>query len=206
MKEEITARILADKVIAIVRLDEAQQVAPAVGTLIDAGIKVLEITSNTPGYLAAIQAARQRYPDVTIGAGTVINAALATEAIAHDAQFLVTPNMNTEVITVAHRAGIPAVMGAMTPTEVALGVESGADFIKLFPAAALGIDYFKALLGPFRGTRFLAVGGINQTNALDWFHAGVSGIGVGGSIMAGEPAAVSQSIDRLLRSIMDNDA
>ena len=201
MKAEIAARILAEKVIAIVRLDAAEQVAPTIGKLVEAGVNVLEITSNTPGYLHAIQTARQQYPDVTVGAGTIINASLATEAIAHGTQFLVTPNMDTEVIAVAHRAGIPAVMGALTPTEVALGIAHGADFIKLFPAAALGVDYFKALLGPFRGTRFLAVGGINHTNAAEWFRAGVSGIGVGGSIMAGDAAAVSRSIDELLQAV-----
>lgn len=201
MKEELIGRILTEKVIAIVRLDEAPQVAPAIAALIDAGIKVLEITSNTPGYLGAIQAARQRYPDVAIGAGTVVNAAIAAEAIAYGAQFLVTPNMNTEVIAVAHQAGVPAVMGAMTPTEVAVGVASGADFIKLFPAATLGVDYFKALLGPFRGVRFLAVGGVNRSNAPEWFAAGVSGIGVGGSIMGGDAADVSREVHELLRSV-----
>lgn len=195
------SKIQADRVIAIIRLEAALQVEPMVATLVGAGITVLEVTSNTPGYGAAIQAARRKYPHVTIGAGTITNAALASEAISHGAQFLVTPNMNVEVITVAHRAGIPAVMGAMTPTEIALGIDHGADFIKLFPASLLGIDYLKALLGPFRGARFLAVGGIDTANASDWFRAGVSGIGVGGSIMAGGTADITLSINELLHSI-----
>ncbi|WP_353125176.1 bifunctional 4-hydroxy-2-oxoglutarate aldolase/2-dehydro-3-deoxy-phosphogluconate aldolase [Parapedobacter pyrenivorans] len=201
MKEEITAKIQADRVIAIIRLQEALQVGPMVATLVGAGINVLEITSNTPDYGAAIQSARQKYPDVAVGAGTITNTALALEAISHGAQFLVTPNMNVEVIAAAHHAGIPAVMGAMTPTEIALGIDHGADFIKLFPASLLGVAYLKALLGPFRGAKFLAVGGIGAENAPEWFRAGVSGIGVGGSIMAGETTAVTQAIKKLLHSI-----
>src|SRR3546814_18466988 len=118
MKEKIVASILAERVVAIVRLAQEADVLPTVSALVDAGVRVLEITSNTPGYGAAIRQARERFPDVLVGAGTVLNADLAMEACSYGAQFLVTPNMNVEVIAAAHGAGIHVMMGALTPTQV----------------------------------------------------------------------------------------
>lgn len=197
MRENITTAILAEKVVAIVRLAEENEVLPTVSALVDAGVRVLEITSNTPGYGVAIQQARKRFPEMLIGAGTILNVDLAQEAIAHGAQFLVTPNMNVEVIATAHGAGLPVMMGAFTPTEVADGINHGADFIKLFPASLLGIPYLKSLFGPFNGTRFIAVGGINFANAEDWLRAGAVGVGMGGSILAGDVTAVGACIAKL---------
>src|SRR6185312_5757068 len=106
-------------------------------------------------------------------------------ALRAGAQFLVTPNTDIEVLKIAQDAGAVTLMGAMTPTEVAVAVNNGADFIKVFPAGPLGLDYFKALQGPFKGARFLAVGSVNTANVADWLKAGAIGVGVGGSFTSG---------------------
>src|SRR5690606_30176397 len=113
------------------------------------------------------------------------------------AQFLVTPNMNIDVITTTHRNGVPVVMGALTPTEAAEGINYGADFIKLFPASVMGPAYLKALLGPYNGIRVIAVGGVDFSNAGDWLRAGAVGVGMGGSLLSDDPTTISQSITKL---------
>ncbi|MEC3879178.1 bifunctional 4-hydroxy-2-oxoglutarate aldolase/2-dehydro-3-deoxy-phosphogluconate aldolase [Parapedobacter sp. 10938] len=196
-KKEIIAKIEAERLIAIVRLAEEAEVLPTVARLVASGVRVLEITSNTPGYGEAIQQARERFPEVLIGAGTILNDTLASEALSYGAQFLVTPNTNVAVIATAHRAGTPVVMGALTPTEVAEGINHGADFIKLFPASAMGPAYLKALLGPYNGIRMIAVGGVDFSNADDWFRAGAVGVGMGGSLLSDDPSTIGQSIAKL---------
>jgi len=202
MRTEIVKQIAAAKVMAIVRLDDQLRVAPVLETLVRAGIRVLEITSNTPGYAEELRKARGRYPDILIGAGTITHAALAEEAIRHQAQFLVTPNMNIEVIAEAHGADIPVLMGALTPTEIAVGVAHGADFIKLFPAGTIGVDYFKTLSGPFKDVRFFAVGGVDESNVSDWLRAGIAGVGIGGSLTRGPLPDMGQAVKRLLALII----
>ncbi|MDT7827621.1 bifunctional 4-hydroxy-2-oxoglutarate aldolase/2-dehydro-3-deoxy-phosphogluconate aldolase [Pricia sp. S334] len=176
-------RILSEKLIAVIRLEEQEAVAPTVNALVTGGVQVLEITTNTPGFAKEIKNARDRHPQVSIGAGTVTNAELATQAIAAGAQFLVTPNTNRTVAEVSNSSGVPVVMGAVTPTEVADALTYGADIIKLFPAGNLGISYFKSLKGPFDAVPFFVVGGIDENNIRDWFAAGIGGVGLGSSLV-----------------------
>jgi 2-dehydro-3-deoxyphosphogluconate aldolase / (4S)-4-hydroxy-2-oxoglutarate aldolase len=201
MRSEIVTNIEAEKIMAIIRLDDQLKVAPVLERLVDAGINVLEITSNTPGFAEEILKAREKFPAAIIGAGTITNARLAQKAISCNAQFLVTPNTNVDIISIAHQSNIPVLMGAMTPSEIAEAVEHGADFIKIFPAGALGLDYFKALLGPFNNVKFFAVGDISLSNALGWFKAGVVGIGIGSSLTNGDMTDIKTSVTNLLTQL-----
>ena len=182
-KQDIIDRILSAKLISIIRLKEQAAVARTVDALVAGGIQVLEITTNTPSFAEEIEIARNRHPNVLIGAGTVVTSNLAQQAIAGGAQFLVTPNTNKEVAEVGKINGIPVLMGAMSPTEVADALVYGADIIKLFPAGDLGISYFKSLKGPFDSTPFFAVGGVGESNMRDWFEAGIDGVGLGSSLV-----------------------
>lgn len=201
MRSEIVTNIEAEKIMAIIRLDDQLKVAPVLERLVDAGINVLEITSNTPGFAEEILKAREKFPAAIIGAGTITNARLAQKAISCNAQFLVTPNTNVDIISIAHQSNIPVLMGAMTPSEIAEAVEHGADFIKIFPAGALGLDYFKALQGPFNNVKFFAVGDISLSNALGWFKAGVVGIGIGSSLTNGDMTDIKTSVTNLLTQL-----
>ena len=178
-RNEITALIEREKIVAIIRLRKQDEVKNVLKGLISGGIKVLEITSNTPGFLEEISKGRELYDETLIGAGTVTNTKIAADAIKAGAQFLVTPNTNVEVIKLAHKNNIPVLMGALTPTEVCVAVENGADIVKLFPAGNMGFDYFKAIRGPLSETKFFVVGGIDLENACDWMAAGASGLGIG---------------------------
>lgn len=175
----IVQTIEQEKIIAIIRLTQKDNVPEILGQLVSGGIKILEITSNTPNYLRQIQLARKEFPKILIGAGTVTNITIARDAIRAGAQFIVTPNMNTDVILYAHTYDVPVLMGALTPTEICSAIANGADMIKLFPAKNVGIDYFKAIKGPLSEIKFFVVGGIDLENMEDWIAAGASGFGLG---------------------------
>lgn len=183
-RQEIKDIILQEKIVVIIRTKEQAQVAIIVETLIEAGIKVLEITSNTPGFEEEISKFRKKYPEAIIGAGTITIPELAQKAAKAGAQFIVTPNVSKEVVETSHQHGLPVLMGAMTPTEIANASNYGADMIKLFPAdkPGLGVEYYKTICGPFDNLHILAVGGIRMNNIEEWFEAGISGVGVGGKL------------------------
>jgi 2-dehydro-3-deoxyphosphogluconate aldolase/(4S)-4-hydroxy-2-oxoglutarate aldolase len=181
-REDIVKIIEQEKLVFVTRLIDSSKAQAVIKSLVSADAKVMEITSNTPNYLKEISLARKAFPDVLIGAGTVINATIAKEAIEAGAQFLVTPNTNADLIEIAHNHNIPILMGALTPTEVCEASEAGADFVKLFPADIMGLPYFKSIKAPLNHVNLLAVGGIELDHVDAWFDAGAAGIGVGSVI------------------------
>lgn len=199
MRKAIVERIEQAKLVAIIRLDDTSNIQGLLKTLYQSGIRVLEITSNTPNYCEEITKARKLLPEGVIGAGTILNVSMAQKAIDAGAQFLVSPNVNTEVITAAHKADIPILTGALTPTEIATALEYKADIIKLFPAGTMGISYLKLLKGPFDKVKFFAVGGINETNAAEWFKAGIDGIGIGGALTTGSLSEIKSVAEKLVQ-------
>ncbi len=182
-KEEIIDILITEKLVAVVRLNQQVCVPQVLDSLVSGGIKVLEITTNTPGFRTEIKNARLRYPQILIGAGTVTNIQLAEHAIVSGAQFLVTPNTNKEIVDIALQANIPILMGALTPTEISDALAYGADIIKLFPAGQFGTSYLNALRGPFKNVKFFAVGGIDLDTLSEWVNAGIDGMGIGSSLV-----------------------
>ncbi|MGB7392779.1 MAG: bifunctional 4-hydroxy-2-oxoglutarate aldolase/2-dehydro-3-deoxy-phosphogluconate aldolase [Pricia sp.] len=182
-KKQIIDRIRSEKLIAILRLNAQESVQPAVDALVAGGMQVMEITTNTPGFAEEITKARERHPEMLIGAGTVTTFEMAQKVIAAGAQFLVTPNAHRKVAELGKAEHIPILMGAMTPTEVANALAFGADIIKLFPAGTLGIPHYQSLKGPFNDVPFFAVGGIDKNNIEDWLEVGIDGIGLGSGLV-----------------------
>ena len=168
-------------VIAIIRMAKQSDVSNTVECLVAGGVKCLEVASNTPGYLHEISVARERYPNTIIGAGTITSEYLAKEAIKAGAQFLVTPNVNKDVICYANN-NIPILVGALTPTEICQAWEYGADIVKLFPAGEMGTQYCEGVLGPLNNIPLMAVGGIDIDNLSKWLSLDILGVGVGSKL------------------------
>src|SRR5690606_15283142 len=126
-RKRILRSILLHRLVAIVRLKQQDQIAAVLESLVIGGIKALEITTNTPGFGEEIARARKHYPKILIGAGTVTDPDLAMMAINAGAQFVVTPNTDPEIISIAHQYDVPVLMGAATPTELNLAIRGGAD-------------------------------------------------------------------------------
>jgi len=146
MRSEVVAKLMQEKLIVIIRVEKTEDIYPIVKCMDDAGVKAVEVTSNTPGYEEAVTQLRRLYPNMLIGAGTVIDTSIAKAAIEAGAQFLVTPNTCADVVKYAHQYQVPVVMGALTPTDIVGATKAKADVIKLFPAGSMGSGYLKSLV------------------------------------------------------------
>ncbi len=184
-KSEIISLLVEPGIIAIVRTQQAAQVAPLVESLLAGGLRAIEITMTTPNALAAISEARQKAGTrAVVGVGTVLNAYTCQSAIAAGAEFVVTPICRTELVGIAHAAGCPIMLGAYTPTEAQLAHEAGADFVKLVPADSLGPAYVKALRAPLPHLRIVPTGGVDVPNVADFLKAGCAALGVGSALVS----------------------
>lgn len=182
-RKEILAKIYEQKIMAIVRLKDSESVPAVTKALIEGGIKVLEITLNTPDAFEHISNLHTKAEEnIILGAGTVLDADACQKAIEAGARFIVTPCVNQSIIDQAHRMDIPVFMGAMTPTEAQNAYVGGADVIKVFPAGTLGLSYFKAIKAPLNHIPMMPTGGVNVDNLKDWLDAGALALGVGSSL------------------------
>ena len=170
-------------VVAIVRRPKVDAIR-CIEHLFRIGIRLVEITMDTPGAVDILKTLRSRVPsDALLGAGTVTDVARAEAALAAGATFLVTPNLNLEVIRTARARGVPIMPGAMTPTEIWNAAAAGADYVKVFPAGTLGPGFFREIRGPFAEIPLMATGGVNLENARDFILFGVDALGTGGALI-----------------------
>lgn len=172
------------RIVAIFRKISHRQVLDAAAVFVEAGIKALEITYNTPDAAQIIAGLNEKYgKQLAIGAGTVMTLEEVESAKQAGASFILSPDCNPEVIKATKDAGIFSVPGAFTASEIAQAHRAGADMVKLFPAGRLGSGYMKDLLGPFDHIKFMAVGGIDLTNSKDFLDAGAKAVGIGSSLV-----------------------
>ena len=183
--QELIQQVKKSKVIVIIRGIEPSQAEPLFAALDAGGIRFAEVTLNTPNALQIIHEMRGKYDGrMAIGAGTVLNARMAEEAVGAGAQFLISPNVDQGTIRLGVDRGVLPLPGAMTPTEIVQAIEWGAPMVKLFPCSSLGPGYVKELRGPLGHVDMLAVGGITKDNAASYLEAGAVGVGVGGSLVS----------------------
>lgn len=179
----IEQQFLNTRVIAISRGAAGVPLEKLIQALYEGGIKLAEVTLNSPDALKSISRLREKFDGIMhIGAGTVLNLQSAKEAVAAGAEFIVTPNVNKEVIQYCVSKELFITPGALTPTEIVEAMSYGSRYIKMFPAGAMGAGYLKDVLAALSEARILAVGGIHTGNAADYLAAGAVGLGVGGSL------------------------
>ena len=182
---DITQRLLDAGIIAIIRADSSDQLLEAAEALLDGGITAIEVTMTTPNALEVIRDASVTFGDrILMGVGTVLSEEVCVSAILAGAQFVVTPVTKPEVIRVCHRYGKPIASGAYTPTECLLAHESGADFVKLFPAEQLGPAYIKSILAPLPMLRIIPTGGVTPETAPAFLEAGSVALGAGSALVS----------------------
>src|SRR3954468_8133930 len=170
--------------VLIVRLPDADTAERVAHAAIEGGFRALEITLSIPGAVDLVHRLAAQYAStgVEVGAGTVLDGHAAYECIRAGATFLVSPQLNPEMIRVANRYQVPTISGASTPTEMLETAETGADIVKLFPTENAGIPYAKAVLAPLAHLPIMAAGGVTTDNVAEWFAAGVAGVGVGSAV------------------------
>jgi 2-dehydro-3-deoxyphosphogluconate aldolase/(4S)-4-hydroxy-2-oxoglutarate aldolase len=186
-KPDIIQRILNPGIVAIIRASSSDQLLAAAEALYLGGITSMEVTMTTPGALKVITEASARFGDkIIMGVGSVIDAETARLAILAGAEFVVTPVTKIDVIRMCNRYGKPVASGAFTPTEALGAYESGADFVKIFPANQLGPSYISDLLAPLPMLQIIPTGGVTPETAAAFIEAGSVALGVGSSLVSKE--------------------
>lgn len=214
MKEDVIQSVRARKVVAIIRGFAPDVCLKLAEAYAKGGIGLVEVTFNQKApetwkdTATAIAAIRDRFAgDVRVGAGTVLTAEQLTLCEQAGGEYMITPNVNVDLIRDCVRRGLVAMPGALTPSEAVAAHDAGASFVKIFPAGSLGPVYVKALVAPLGHIPFLAVGGISPDNVADFMAAGCVGAGVGGNltnkawIAAGEWDRITDVARRLVAGV-----
>jgi 2-dehydro-3-deoxyphosphogluconate aldolase / (4S)-4-hydroxy-2-oxoglutarate aldolase len=186
-RTELAARLISPGIIAVVRAPNITCLEPMAEALLAGGVIAIEITLTTPNAFEGIRNVSRAFGNrALVGVGTVLDAQNCRAAIEAGAQFVVSPITKAEILTAAHAADVPVMLGAYTPTEAQTAHELGSDFIKLFPADGLGPEYVKALRAPLPHLRIVPTGGVDATNAAAFFKAGCVAVGAGSSLVSGQ--------------------
>jgi 2-dehydro-3-deoxyphosphogluconate aldolase/(4S)-4-hydroxy-2-oxoglutarate aldolase len=177
--------ILDSGVVAVIRSDVSAGLLEAARALAAGGVRAIEVTMTTPGAVEAITAlAAESRGEFAVGAGTVLDADAARRVIDAGAEFLVSPNLDVEMIRVARAAGKVVCPGALSPTEILTAWQAGADLVKVFPVSCVGGPaYIKAVRAPLPQVRLMAVGGVEAATAGSYIAAGAAAVGLGQSLI-----------------------
>lgn len=184
---DVLEKIYQHKIVAILRGVPPADVLPIIYALEIGGIKLVEVTLNSPGALTTIATVAQQMQDrMLVGAGTVLDATSANAAIEAGAKFIISPSVDEATIKITKRANIVSIPGAFTATEIVLAHNTGGDIIKLFPASA-GLQYFKDIRGPLNHIPLMPTGGVNLENIADFLSAGAVAFGIGSALVIPQP-------------------
>ena len=186
VKPPIRKEKTMEKFIPVVVIKELGEVDTILPALKANGINCAEITFRTACAAEAIKLASEKYPDMSIGAGTVINAKQCEEALAAGATFIVSPGLSASVAEICKKANVPYYPGCVTPTEIMQALELGITTVKFFPAGIYGgLKALKALSAPFPQVKFIPTGGVDRSN-IDEFLAFDKIAAIGGSFFVAE--------------------
>lgn len=176
-------QILKYKIVAIIRGAKSDDVLQLANALCEGGVKLLEVTLNSPDALLSIsQLSTRMNTQLLVGAGTVLDADMAKAAMNAGAQFIISPSLDEETIQATKRGGAISIPGAFSATEILMAHKNGGDIIKVFPAS-IGSGYLKDLRGPFPHIPLMPTGGVNLTNIRDFQKAGAVAFGVGSALI-----------------------
>jgi len=215
MKEEIVKSVRDGRIVAIIRGFAPDICLKLAEAYAKGGIGLVEVTFNQKkpetwkDTATAIKSIKEHFAgSVRVGAGTVLTAEQLTMCEQAGGEYMITPNVNADLIRECARRGLVAMPGALTPSEAVTAFDAGADFVKIFPAGSLGPGYVKAVMEPLSHIPFLAVGGISPDNVADFIKAGCVGAGVGGNLTNKEwiAAGAWDKIADVARSLVEKAA
>jgi 2-dehydro-3-deoxyphosphogluconate aldolase / (4S)-4-hydroxy-2-oxoglutarate aldolase len=183
IKNEILARIRAEKVVALIRTDDAECLLECARALSIGGLNCIELTMTTPGAINLCALITRELPQVLVGLGTVLHADTARKAVAAGARFIVTPAVRPEVIKACRDEGVPILGGALTPTEIYNSWEQGADVVKIFPAEFFGPAYIRSVKAPFPEIEVMPTGGVTPETLGEFLRNGAFATAAGSSLV-----------------------
>jgi 2-dehydro-3-deoxyphosphogluconate aldolase/(4S)-4-hydroxy-2-oxoglutarate aldolase len=186
-KEYVRARIEEIGIIPAIRESSAEDARFAAEAIYRAGLPIAEITMTVPGAIELIAGLVREFPDMVVGAGTVLDVDTARRCLDAGATFLTSTGLELSVAELAVKENAVAMPGALTPTEIIAAWKAGADFVKVFPCAQLGGDsYIRALKVALPQIHLVAAGGVKQQTAAHYITAGATAIGVGKELITHE--------------------
>ena len=179
-----------EKIIVIVRGVKKEHLVPLAEAMYQGGIKLLEVTYSANGSISDEETAEnirilaEHFEGkMAIGAGTVLTEKQVELTKKAGGKFIISPDSYDKVIKKSIELDLVSIPGALTPTEIQSASRLGADYVKLFPITNLGVSYFKAVKAPLSHVKFLAVGGVDESNMAEYLKAGISGFGIGSNIV-----------------------
>ena len=178
--------IAAAGIVPVVKISDAAKAAPLARALLSGGVGVIEVTFRTAAAAGAIAAIAREVPEMLVGAGTVLTRDQLSAAKTAGARFIVSPGLDADVVSQAQKDGLTVIPGAVTPTEICAALKLGLSVVKFFPAQIFGGPAaVKALAAPFAGVRFVPTGGVDHTNAPEYWKI-PQVLAVGGTWMVNE--------------------
>jgi 2-dehydro-3-deoxyphosphogluconate aldolase/(4S)-4-hydroxy-2-oxoglutarate aldolase len=183
-RQTILDEILKRKVVAVLRIKEADKLKKIIEAIAEGGLTVAEVTMTIPNAIQLIEKMSQELDkNIIFGVGSVLSAEVAEQAIKAGAKYVVSPIFKKEIVEMSHKYDVPAMPGCFTPTEIQTAYEAGADIIKVFPADVLGMPFFKGVLAPMPHLKMMPTGGVSLTNAGEWIKAGACAVGIGSALL-----------------------
>ena len=194
---DVLARIRALKIVPVIVIDDPADAAPLGAALSGGGLPCAEVTFRTKGAADAIRRMTDAYPDMLVGAGTVLTPSQVSEARAAGATFIVSPGFSPAVVDASQAQGLPVFPGVCTPTEIEAAMGKGLRVLKFFPAEAIGgVNLLKAITAPYGGVEFIPTGGITREN-IGKYLALKAVVACGGSWMAPQQMVAAKQFDRV---------
>lgn len=194
----------------VFRTKDVDPILPATKAFVDAGVTCVEYTTTMPRALELVSEARAYFPDeVAIGLGTVLSGHDVERAVSAGATFIASPGLSEEMVAACKKANVASVAGIMTPTEIIQALGLGADVLKVFPADAVGPDFFADVLGPFPDVRLMAASKGALPNYESFIRAGAEIITVLGNGLdaaayaSGDFAAITRAAEHWVGAIRE---
>lgn len=166
---EMLKKIQEIGIVPVVVLDDAKDAEPLAKALCEGGLPCAEVTFRTAAAEESIRIMAEKFPDMLIGAGTVLTTEQVDRAVAAGAKFIVSPGINPRIVRYCNEKGVLITPGCINPTDIEQALECGLEVVKFFPAEpAGGLNMIKALAAPYVNVKFMPTGGINPKNVKDY--------------------------------------
>ena len=176
-------KIKEEGIVAVIRAKNHEEAIGYINACVNGGVKAIELTYTIPNVVELIKYVCEKYDDVLVGVGSVLNRKMAKDAIDAGAGYVFSPGFSDEVYTICNEMNILYLPGCMTVTEVMNAMDKGNAMIKLFPGEVFGPKYVKAIKAPIPNVEIMPTGGVSIDNIEQWFEMGVSCVGVGSSLL-----------------------
>ncbi|MBN2090971.1 bifunctional 4-hydroxy-2-oxoglutarate aldolase/2-dehydro-3-deoxy-phosphogluconate aldolase [candidate division KSB1 bacterium] len=201
--QEILEKIGKLGVLPVIKIDDAKNAIPLARALKEGGLPAAEVTFRTNAAEESIRRITGEFPDMFVGAGTVLSIEQAKTAISAGVKFIVAPGFNPKVVDYCLSQGMLMAPGIATPSELEAAMEKGLKTVKFFPAEAIGgLDYLKSMSAPYSGVKFMPTGGINSENILAYLRFSKV-LACGGSWMVKDELIAAQKFDKITELVAE---